>query len=162
VEWGALDYLLIDSPPGTSDEHMSTTSLLKDAGITGAVIVTTPSKVALIDVQRQLAFCRKGSLMILNSLKTISVDLKIIGLIENMAGFVCPKCTKESEIFRKSGGGVQEFCDKNDVAYLGALPIDPKICQAMDTGENPMDVDSPAISKLNKICDQIQSYCQKE
>jgi Mrp family chromosome partitioning ATPase len=91
---------------------MSTTSLLKDAGITGAVIVTTPSKDALIDVQRQLAFCRKGSLMILNSLKTISVDLKIIGLIENMSGFVCPKCTKESEIFRKSEGGVQEFCDK--------------------------------------------------
>ena len=107
-----LDYLLIDSPPGTSDEHMSTTSPLKDAGITGAVIVTTPSKVALIDVQRQLAFCRKGSLIILNSLKTISVDLKIIGLIENMSGFVCPKCTKESEIFRKSEGGVQEFCDK--------------------------------------------------
>jgi len=64
VEWGALDYLLIDSPPGTSDEHMSTTSLLKDAGITGAVIVTTPSKVALIDVQRQLAFCQKGTLAI--------------------------------------------------------------------------------------------------
>ncbi|CBY21127.1 unnamed protein product [Oikopleura dioica] len=149
VEWGALDYLLIDSPPGTSDEHMSTTSLLKDAGITGAVIVTTPSKVALIDVQRQLAFCQK-------------VDLKILGLIENMAGFVCPKCTKESEIFRKSDGGVEEFCEKNDVAYLGALPIDPKICQAMDTGENPMDIDSPAITKLNIICDQIQSYCQTE
>ena len=77
-----------------------------------------------------------------------------------MAGFVCPKCTKESsdlKIFRKSEGGVQEFCDKNDIAYLCALPIDPKICQAMDTGENPMDVDSPAISKLNIICDQIQS-----
>ena len=70
------------------------------------------------------------------------VDLKIIGLIENMAGFVCPKCTKESEIFRKSAGGVEEFCRNNDVPYLGALPIDPKICQAMDTGENPVEIDS--------------------
>ena len=60
VEWGELDYLLIDSPPGTSDEHMGITSLLKDAGISGAVLVTTPSKVALLDVRRQLEFCKKG------------------------------------------------------------------------------------------------------
>ena len=60
VEWGALDVLFIDSPPGTSDEHLSVTTLLKDAGIDGAILVTTPSKVALIDVQRQLAFCQKG------------------------------------------------------------------------------------------------------
>lgn len=61
VEWGDLNYLFIDSPPGTSDEHMSITSLLKDAGLDGAILVTTPSKVALLDVQRQLAFCRKGN-----------------------------------------------------------------------------------------------------
>ena len=61
VEWGELNYLFIDSPPGTSDEHLSITSLLKDAGLDGAVLVTTPSKVALIDVQRQLAFCKKGT-----------------------------------------------------------------------------------------------------
>ena len=60
VEWGELDYLLIDSPPGTSDEHMGITSLLKDAGISGAVLVTTPSKVAILDVRRQLEFCKKG------------------------------------------------------------------------------------------------------
>ena len=77
-----------------------------------------------------------------------------------MAGFVCPKCTKESDIFRKSEGGVEEFCRNNDVPYLGALPIDPKICQAMDTGENPVEIDSPAIKKLNEICDHIQANCQ--
>jgi MinD-like ATPase involved in chromosome partitioning or flagellar assembly len=113
VEWGALDYLLIDSPPGTSDEHMSTTSLLKDAGITGAVIVTTPSKVALIDVQRQLAFCRKGSLIILNSLKTISVDLKIIGL----ASFV-QSVQKSLRFFENRKAAFKNFATKMTLLIL--------------------------------------------
>ena len=121
MEWGALDYLLIDSPPGTSDEHMSTTSLLKDAGITGAVIVTTPSKVALIDVQRQLAFCRKGSLIILNSLKTISVDLKIIGL----ASFV-QSVQKSLRFFENRKAAFKNFATKMTLLILVRYRLIPK------------------------------------
>ena len=79
VDWGDLDFLLIDTPPGTTDEHMSIMQFLKDAGIDGAVIVTTPQEVALSDVRKELDFCRK-------------VKLPVIGVVENMRGFVCPGC----------------------------------------------------------------------
>jgi len=122
VEWGELDFLLIDSPPGTSDEHMGITSLLKDSGIDGGIIVTTPSEVAILDVQRQIKFCQM-------------VGLPIIGVIENMAAFTCPKCDVTSPIFKPSQNGrVQELCEKNGLKLLGSLPIDPKICKAMDLG----------------------------
>lgn len=144
VEWGDLNYLFIDSPPGTSDEHMSITSLLKDAGLDGAILVTTPSKVALLDVQRQLAFCRK-------------VNLNVFGVIENMAGFVCPNCNGKSEIFRPIESGVSGFCSDNGLEFLGSLPIDPRICKAMDLGENPMHIESPCIDNILKISDKIKS-----
>lgn len=79
VDWGKLDYLILDTPPGTSDEHLSATSYLKDAGITGAIIITTPPQVALLDVRKEIDFCRK-------------VNIPILGVIENMSIFVCPKC----------------------------------------------------------------------
>jgi len=79
VDWGRLDYLILDTPPGTSDEHLSATSYLKDTGITGAIIVTTPPQVALLDVRKEIDFCRK-------------VNIPILGVIENMTIFVCPKC----------------------------------------------------------------------
>jgi len=142
VEWGALDVLFIDSPPGTSDEHLSVTTLLKDAGIDGAVLVTTPSKVALIDVQRQLAFCQK-------------VGLQILGVIENMSGFICPSCKKESQIFRPTESGVSGFCAENGLRFLGALPIDTKICKAMDLGENPMHIQSACIDSIKRIKNEL-------
>lgn len=79
VDWGNLDYLIMDTPPGTSDEHLSATSYLKDAVITGAIIVTTPQQVALLDVRKEIDFCRK-------------VNVPILGVIENMSIFVCPNC----------------------------------------------------------------------
>lgn len=80
VDWGErLDYLLVDTPPGTSDEHLSVTSLMKEVGIDGALIVTTPQEVALLDVRKEIDFCRKA-------------HIKILGLVENMSGFVCPNC----------------------------------------------------------------------
>ena len=89
VDWGDLDFLLCDTPPGTSDEHLSVVQLLKESGIDGAVVVTTPQEVALLDVRREIQFCRK-------------TGIKILGLVENMSGFVCPKCTFESQIFQAS------------------------------------------------------------
>ena len=79
VDWGSLDYLILDTPPGTSDEHLSATSYLKGAGITGAIIVTTPPQVALLDVRKEIDFCRK-------------VNIPILGVVENMSIFICPKC----------------------------------------------------------------------
>lgn len=79
VDWGTLDYLILDTPPGTSDEHLSATSYLRGAGITGAIIVTTPPQVALLDVRKEIDFCRK-------------VNIPILGVVENMSIFVCPKC----------------------------------------------------------------------
>jgi Mrp family chromosome partitioning ATPase len=80
VDWGQLDFLLVDTPPGTSDEHLSVVQYLKGAGqLTGAVIVTTPQEVSLLDVRKEIDFCRK-------------TGVPLLGLIENMSTFVCPKC----------------------------------------------------------------------
>nr|CAI5830309.1 unnamed protein product [Callosobruchus analis] len=79
VDWGSLDYLLVDTPPGTSDEHLSAATYLSQAGVTGAIIVTTPQEVALLDVRKEIDFCRK-------------VHVRILGVIENMSIFVCPCC----------------------------------------------------------------------
>lgn len=80
VAWGELDYLVIDTPPGTSDEHLSITQYLQATSPDGAVIITTPQEVALADVRKEINFCRK-------------VGLPILGVVENMSGFVCPKCS---------------------------------------------------------------------
>lgn len=79
VEWGDLDFLLIDTPPGTSDEHLSINSYLKGSGVDGAVVVTTPQEVSLLDVRKEIDFCRKA-------------EIKVLGIVENMSGFVCPNC----------------------------------------------------------------------
>jgi len=80
VDWGQLDFLLLDTPPGTSDEHLSAVQYLRDAGLTGAVVVTTPQEVALLDVRKEIDFCKK-------------TGIKVLGIVENMTSFVCPKCT---------------------------------------------------------------------
>ena len=118
VEWGKLDYLIIDSPPGTGDEPLSIIQLLENAN--GAVIVTTPQQVALSDVRKGVRFCKK-------------LDLPIIGVIENMSGFACPKCGEITDIF-KSGGGKQ-MADEMEVTFLGSIPIDPQIVLSCDAGE---------------------------
>jgi Mrp family chromosome partitioning ATPase len=117
VEWGELDYLVVDSPPGTGDEPLSIVQLLPDAD--GAVIVTTPQEVAVADVRRCLTFCRH-------------LNLPVLGVIENMSGFACPDCGKTVELF-KSGGG-KRLAREMGVPYLGAIPIDPQIVEASDAG----------------------------
>ncbi|KAK6836720.1 hypothetical protein PG987_007215 [Apiospora arundinis] len=127
VLWDELDYLLIDTPPGTSDEHISLAeTLLKDARpgqVAGAVVVTTPQAVATADVRKELNFCSK-------------TGIPIIGVIENMAGFVCPNCAECTNIFSKGGGEVmaQEF----SVRFLGAVPIDPQFVMLVESGARPV------------------------
>ena len=117
VEWGELDFLVIDSPPGTGDEPLSVCQLIENPD--GAIIVTTPQEVALADVRKSINFCRQ-------------LKLPVLGVIENMSGFACPKCGEITNIF-KSGGG-QRMAREMNVPFLGSIPIDPQISEACDAG----------------------------
>ncbi|KKY24457.1 putative cytosolic fe-s cluster assembling factor nbp35 [Phaeomoniella chlamydospora] len=140
VEWGELDYLIVDTPPGTSDEHLSVNSFLKESGVDGAVVVTTPQEVSLLDVRKEIDFCRKAG-------------IRVLGLVENMSGFVCPKCTHESQIFKATTGGGRRLCEDMGIPFLGAVPLDPRIGMACDYGESFMDnfPDSPACIALRQV-----------
>jgi Mrp family chromosome partitioning ATPase len=140
VEWGDLDYLIVDTPPGTSDEHLSVSSFLKESGIDGALVVTTPQEVALLDVRKEIDFCRKAG-------------IRVLGLVENMSGFVCPNCKNESQIFKATTGGGQQLCQDLDIPFLGSVPIDPRIGLAGDLGESFMDAypESPACKALRQV-----------
>ncbi|KAI1284343.1 cytosolic Fe-S cluster assembly factor CFD1 [Xylaria sp. FL0933] len=126
VLWGETDYLLIDTPPGTSDEHISLAeTLLKEARpgqVAGTVVVTTPQAVATADVRKELNFCVKTS-------------IPVIGVIENMAGFVCPNCAECTDIFGKGGG--QVMANDFNVPFLGRIPIDPQFVMLIETGRKP-------------------------
>ena len=144
VEWGDLDYLIVDTPPGTSDEHLSVNSFLKESGVDGAVVVTTPQEVSLLDVRKEIDFCRKAG-------------IKVLGLVENMSGFVCPNCKNESEIFKVTTGGGRRLCQDLGIPFLGAVPLDPRIGMACDFGESFMDSfpDSPACQALRGVVRRV-------
>ena len=117
VAWGDLDFLVVDCPPGTGDEPMSTLQLLgKDAQ---AVVVTTPQGVAIDDVRRSVTFCHQ-------------MGNPILGIVENMSGFVCPKCGEVVDIFTPGGG--KALAEEMDVNFLGSIPIDPEVVRAGDEG----------------------------
>ena len=119
VNWGELDYLIMDFPPGTGDEPLSVAQLIPDGD--GAIVVTTPQNLSTIDVRKSITFCRK-------------LNWPVLGVIENMSGFVCPECKSVIDIF-KSGGG-EKMADEMGVPFLAKIPIDPLIVEASDNG-NP-------------------------
>jgi len=123
VDWTDVDYLVIDTPPGTSDEHMSLVEYLKGTNVDGAIIVTTPQELSLLDVRKEITFCRK-------------VGLPILGVIENMSGFVCPCCKTKTDIFEATTGGAQEMCKVMNVRLLGKIPLEPLVRQCCDSGVN--------------------------
>ena len=125
VDWGDLDYLVVDMPPGTGDEAISIIQLIPKAD--GMVIVTTPQDVALLDSRKSITFSAQA-------------NIPIIGLIENMSGFVCPHCGEKTDIF-KSGGGVATAKNMN-IQFLGAVPIEPRIVTSGDSGM-PIVIDDP-------------------
>ncbi|CAM8962512.1 unnamed protein product [Rhodiola kirilowii] len=180
VDWGELDFLIVDAPPGTSDEHISIVQFLQTTGIDGSIIVTTPQQVSLIDVRKEVSFCKK-------------VNLNVLGVVENMSGLSQPltnfKFTKLnskgdqedisdwalkyinenapellnviacSEVFDSSGGGAAKMCDEMDVPFLGKVPLDPQLCKAAEEGrsifaDQKNSVSAPA---LNKIIEKLLS-----
>ncbi len=117
VKWGDLDYLVVDCPPGTGDEPLSIVQLI--GKLSGAVMVTTPQDLAILDVRKCITFCNK-------------VGLPVLGVVENMSGFVCPECGHEVAIF-KSGGG-EKLASELKIPFLGKIPIDPTVAEAGDSG----------------------------
>lgn len=143
----ALDYMLIDTPPGTSDEHLSIVSYLQESGINGAILLTTPQEISLQDVRKEINFLRK-------------VKVPILGVVENMAGFVCPACHGRSDIFYPSTGGAKALCEDEGLTFLGSVPLDPRIGKCADLGESFVDEypESPASAAYLEI---IDSECER-
>merc|ERR1711983_238081 len=123
VVWNDRDILIIDTPPGTSDEHITVMESLRSVQVDGAVLVTTPQAVAVGDVRREVTFCKKAK-------------LKILGVVENMSGFVCPNCKDCTNIFSKGGG--KALAEHVKVPFLAEIPIDPDLAMAAEKGENFM------------------------
>lgn len=151
VDWEDLDYLLVDTPPGTSDEHISLVSFLSGAGVDGAVIVTTPQEVALSDVRKEINFCRK-------------VSLPIIGIVENMGDFVCPNCHKASTIFPPTSGGAIKLAEVQGETFLGTLPLDPRIARCCDEGKNFIEEleGTPAVIAFKEITNKIVDFVSQK
>ena len=146
IEWSDLDYLIIDSPPGTGDEPLTVAQTVHDAQ---AIIVTTPQEVSLADVRKSINFCRQ-------------VNMQILGLVENMSGFKCPYCGKPINLFQTDGGRLT--AKKEGLRFLASLPIEPEVVKRADIGEfSYLDEEHfPFIVELKKMVDQIEESSVKE
>jgi len=146
VMWGELDYLIIDTPPGTSDEQISTIEFLKASGVNldGGLIVTTPQAVSVADVRKEISFCRK-------------LEVPVLGVVENMSGFVCPCCEEVTDIFSRGGG--EALAKELNLLFLGRVPIDPRLAQSEDMGKSMLEdyPDSACVKILRGVVDQILS-----
>ncbi len=118
VDWGKLDYLVVDCPPGTGDEPLSIVQTIPNAD--GAIVVTTPQQLSVVDVKKCISFCRL-------------LNLPVLGVIENMSGYICPVCKNTTEIFKSHGG--QQIAEQFNVPFLGKIPIDGSVVSACDSGE---------------------------
>ncbi|XP_061065412.1 cytosolic Fe-S cluster assembly factor NUBP2 isoform X2 [Eubalaena glacialis] len=142
VAWGQLDYLVVDTPPGTSDEHMAVVDALRPYSPLGALVVTTPQAVSVGDVRRELTFCKK-------------VGLRVIGVVENMSGFVCPHCAECTNVFSRGGG--EELARHAGVPFLGSVPLDPELTRSLEEGRDFIQgfPESPAFPALSCIAQKI-------
>ncbi len=147
VNWGEMDFLLVDLPPGTGDEALTIAQLIKD--LDGAIVVTTPSDLTRIVVKKAITFC-----------KQLNVD--IIGIVNNMCCFICPNCGAKYYIFGK--GGADKLTEEMGLQLLGDIPLDPRIGEAMDKGV-PFVVAFPeadAAKKLVEIAEKVAEYVEKK
>lgn len=134
IEWGQIDFLIVDLPPGTGDE---TLTIAQNIGFgSKAIVVTTPQDISVLDSRRSLKFARL-------------VNLQLLGVIENMSGFVCPKCNEIVNIFKK--GGAKKLAQETNTYFLGSIPMDASVVDSIDTGIPYVLSDSIAARKLNDI-----------
>lgn len=133
-----LDYLLIDTPPGTSDEHIAIAEELRWANPDGAIIVTTPQQVATADVRKEINFCKK-------------VNFDVLGVVENMSGFICPHCSECTNIFLSGGG--KELSEKLDLKFLGNVPIDPNFVEMIEMQDNEQNDGKKKLIDLYDDCE---------
>ncbi len=140
MDWGELDYLVIDAPPGTGDEPLTVAQTIPNLK---AIVVTTPQKVALADVRKSINFCKM-------------VKVNITGVVENMSGFVCPNCNEIADIFKKGGG--EEVAREFDLPFLGRIPMDPRVVTAGDEGKPYLssDEESPATQAFSQIVAAVE------
>jgi ATP-binding protein involved in chromosome partitioning len=146
IEWGDLDYLIIDSPPGTGDEPLTVAQTINGAK---ALIVTTPQEISLADVRKSINFCRQ-------------VHMEILGLVENMSGLLCPHCGKMIDVFKTSGGMLTARAE--GLRLLGSLPIEPEVIHQRDIGSISMlDNDQIAFTReFNRLVEGIIARDSKE
>ena len=139
VDWGELDFLIIDCPPGTGDEPLTVAQTIKDAR---AIIVTTPQEVSLADVRKSISFCK-------------IVKMETFGLIENMSGFICPHCNKTIDLFGIGGG--EKTARETGIEFLGKIPFDQKVVSCGDAGLSLIDKhpDSPVAMAFDGIADKM-------
>jgi ATP-binding protein involved in chromosome partitioning len=145
--WGELDILFIDLPPGTGDEPLSVAQLLPD--INGVIIVTMPSELSRAVVNKAITFAQR-------------LEMPIIGIVENMSGFVCPTCGDKIDIFQSGGG--KKMAEETGVPFLGNIPIDPKVSMDSDKG-SPFAIehaDSPAAEAFIEIVKKVDSYLKEK
>ncbi|TAJ23552.1 MAG: ATP-binding protein [Nitrospirae bacterium] len=146
VEWQDLDFLLVDLPPGTGNESVTTIDLI--GNVSGCVIVTTPQEVALLDSRKSVTFAKDS-------------EIPIIGIVENMSGLDCPHCHQHIEVFKK-GGGEASAMDMG-VPFLGRIPLDPDVVTQCDAGE-PFAMfysDTPTAESYHQIANKVDQFCKK-
>ncbi len=142
VNWGPLDYLIIDSPPGTGDEPLTVCQMIPE--LTGSIVVTTPQEVSILDSRKSINFSRQ-------------IKVALLGVIENMSGYVCPHCGEAVDIFGKGGG--EAAAKEMDAPFLGSIPIDPGLMQAEDKGISYVTTapDSACSKAIIAIVDKIDN-----
>jgi len=136
IDWGDLDYLIVDSPPGTGDEPLTVAQTIPDAE---ALIITTPQEISLADVRKSINFCKQ-------------VNMKITGVVENMSGFVCPHCGKKTSIFGSGGGKI--MARQMDVPFLGEIPLDSQMVEMGDKGKLDVFMEKADL-EINKVYEEI-------
>ncbi|HET9867458.1 MAG TPA: P-loop NTPase, partial [Nitrospira sp.] len=146
VEWQDLNFLLIDLPPGTGNESVTTVDLLGQ--VSGAVIITTPQEVALLDSRKSVTFCKDS-------------EVPIIGIVENMSGLECPHCHQHIDVFRKGGG--EASAQDMGVPFLGRIPLDPDVVIQSDAGEPfaMFNSDTPTAEAYHEIANKVETFCKK-